>query len=94
MSDDVLQAVSGFDPSLWSGANGARVAEEVAATEKACGAASRRPRSRAVQAVVDTALAVHKSWCLPQPPSSIRTVHSPAALICCSTHDGRATLTP
>ena len=33
------EALAGFDPALLSGADCARAAEELAATEKACGAA-------------------------------------------------------
>ena len=40
-------ALAGFDPAVLSGADCARVAEELAATEKACGAARARAGARA-----------------------------------------------
>jgi hypothetical protein len=41
------QALAGFDPALWLGADCARLAEELAATEKACGAARALAAARA-----------------------------------------------
>jgi hypothetical protein len=47
VSEGVLQAaqvlraaLGSFDPARWSGSDCARLAEELAATEKACGAAA------------------------------------------------------
>ena len=46
-----LRAVlAGFEPGVWSGADCARVAEELAVTEKACAAARLLAAARAVEA--------------------------------------------
>jgi hypothetical protein len=43
------EALAGFDPARLSGADCARVAEELAATEKACGAARALAAARAAE---------------------------------------------